>query len=334
MGKYWIIPARARETFTRLLMQHWAGTVEIDRIEGGYFSPICATGVTLRDHDGRIWGRADRVTLTYTPWPSISTKLKSVEIESPDFSVHFIDDQCCPPVRDIPVLIKLLETGVDIETFTISNGSIAVCRDGKDAGAWDEINFSCSRDASGYRLTLVREESSGKTCKGRIECSVITRWPDGRSVEYEGDVKLEGLSPGELMRAAGGKPLQFSGSGGTLKGKYEFSGSGLTSGVHKGRGQLHAKKIPGFAGGGIMLPFIFSWDAKVHFTTAIPIIKIEQGELKGKMTSVTCQPGGTINLDTTQLDLHITTSPTLAPTMRRRTHITGQWNTPDGIKVK
>lgn len=352
-GKYWIIPASARQSFRETILHYWDGTLEIDHMEGGYFSPIRATGLTLRDDAGRVWVRARSVTLSYTPLPSISDQLCFSSIDGLELTLHIDTGQCRPPVKNIPDFIAWLEEQFSIEEFTVPAASVATVCDGRACGLWDGFDFICRREPGGreYTLNLTRSGTPGRegSLPGAVEARVKARWPDGGKLVYNGDMTIEGLKANDLLKAFGMEKVLAEAEGLApppldVYGRYHFSGRKLTVGTVDGRGHLRADcaRVPGSV-----------WPAgtlgEIDFNVDGPVVSILAVRLTTPVADVRGDDAGQLNLLTGEIDLEMASTPrgglaglaarflgaharTLA-TRPVRIRLTGRWDVYEKLKV-
>jgi len=318
-GKYWVIPVSARESFQETILHYWDGTVEIDSIEGGYFDPIRAVGLTLRDNDGRVWAKARSVTLAYTPLPSLSDRLCMSDIEGFEIILHVDKGACRPPVRNMDDFLRWLEQQFSVEKFTVRDGAITTQYDGKTGGVWDGLEFVCTRLDGGcdYTMALTRTGPNGRegSCDGRIDVDIKASWPDGGELAYTANVELEGLDIEQLLAAMDAPvPDELTGGG-------DIQGTGVLSGT-----QLNGETIAGE--GGLK---ITTTDAKtgkrfdfgaVTFEIEGPLVTLR----RVKVPLLAFSNPGWINLDTGELDVDLTKEIPFFGT--KGVHYTGKWNVP------
>ncbi len=345
VGKYWVIPHSARESFIETIGHYWDGPVEIDTVEGGYFDPIRATGLTLRDRAGRVWARARSVTLNYTPLPSISDQLHLADIDGLELVLHTDNGSCRPPVRNVPDFLRWLEAQFSIETFTVRDGSITTRYDGAVGGLWDGFQFLCRRQPgdSDYVMTLTREgaTSAEGSCDGRLDGAIIASWPNGGALRYDGTLTLNGLDCAQLLAAVNVEaaiPL------GTVRGEYIFSGGELTVETIRGSGRLHltAPKASDDVRGDRDL-------GQVAFAVEGPALTVGRGQMTLPVCVVRSENAGRCNLETGQIDMRLTSTPregisSLIAMLPGRTgmlagktvdiHVIGRWNTPGQLRVE
>ena len=344
-GKYWVIPYSARKSFVETIGHYWDGPIEIDRVEGGYFEPIRATGLTLRDRDGHVWARAKSVTLNYTPLPSISDQLGLADIDGLELVLHVNGSSCRPPVRNIPDFLRWLETQFSIKTFTVRNGAITTRYDGAVGGLWDGLEFTCQRQPDGcdYVMALARTGASGRegSCDGRVEVGIKAQWPDGGKLAYDGTLKLDGLDCAQLLAAVNVQaPIPL----GTVRGEYAFSGGELTIETIRGQGELHVAAPltgDGAPGEGDL--------GEVDFAVAGPVVTVRRTRMTLPVCTVRGEDAGRCDLDTGLIDMRLTSTPRegisrLIAFLPGRTgmlagktvdiHVTGRWNVPDPLHVE
>ena len=353
-GKYWIIPATAHGRFQDIVLHYWDGTLEIDRMEGGYFDPIRASGLTLRDRQGRLWARADSVTLTYSPLPSISDQLRLADIEGLELTLHIDNGQCRPPVENVPDFIRWLEEQFNIEQFTVSGGSVATRCNGRPSGLWDGFSFVCRREPGGreYALALTRPGPAGRkgSRPGTVEAVVKARWPNGGKLVYEGKMTLEGLQATDLLATVGQEQLVAKAGAvlpapvGALSVQYKFSGRELLEPqAVQGQGQVRAHYEPGSASTGAM-------PAEVHFTVEGNVVRIKEAHVATLVSNIHGFDAGRVDLATGRIDLNLTSKPRggLIATLGRfageqirmfatktvRMHITGRWDAGGKLTVR
>lgn len=352
-GKYWIIPASARQRFRDTILHYWDGTLEIDRMEGGYFSPIRATGLTLRDHEGRLWVRADSVTLSYTPLPSLSDQLSFSSIEGLELTLHIDSGHCRPPVQNIPDFIAWLEEQFSIEEFSVPAASVTTYCDGRPGGLWDGFDFVCRRQPGGrqYKLELTRPGPAGGkgSCPGRLEARIKARWPDGGKLVYDGEMTFDGLKADDLLRAFGMEKVLVAAKGVapppmTVRGRYDFAGEELTVETVKGRGKLRADCS---AARGSLWPE--GTLGEIDFAVAGPVVSIGQARFATPISNVSARDAGRLNLLTGEIDVSMTSTPRgglsalaasflggqarMFATKTVRIHLTGRWDVYENLKI-
>jgi len=323
VGKYWIIPTSARASFEETILHYWDGTIEIDRVEGGYFDPIRGHGLTLRDHSGRAWARARSVTLTYTPWPSISDQLCLSDIDGFEIILHVDDGSCRPPVRNVDDFLRWLEQQFSIEKFTIRDGSITTRYDGKTGGVWDGFEFVCTRrdDGGDYTMNLTRTGPNGHeaSCDGRIDVDIEASWPDGGELVYNATARLEGLDVGQLLaavNAADAVPIS-----GVVRGTYVFSGTQLTPETIRGEGTLKIATVAATDKGEAPPDY-----GAISFGVEGPLVTVRKADLTLLVYHITATDAGWINLATGELDVRLKQRMLFAGTSN--VHYTGLWNVP------
>ena len=353
-GKYWIIPATARQRFRNTVLHYWGGTLQIDRMEGGYSSPIRALGVTLRDEHGRVWVRADSVTLAYTPLPSISDQLCFSSIDGLELTLHVDDGKCRPPVRNIPDFIRWLEEQFSIEQFTIPSGAVAVRYNGKPSGLWDGFAFDCRRkqETGKYTLELTRPGSSGQSGSrcGSVEAVVEADWPNGGELVYDGTLTLKGFKAEDLLitvgqeRLVAGSLAVLPAPVGALSVKYEFSGKGLFEPqAVNGHGRLRVDYEPGSASSGAA-------PAEIEFDVEGNVVRIGKAHFVTRVSDIHAEDAGRVDLATGKVDLSMTSKPKgglmvtflrfagaqirMFATKTVLIRVTGRWDVPGKLKVR
>jgi len=208
---------------------------------------------------------------------------------------------------------------------------------------------------AGGKLSIGPVESS-VGAGGRVKAMLQAKLSPDAPTRFEGKVLAVDLALGDVVAGSrsDGKAVQ-----GLLSASYDFSGTGSDANALIGRGQIFIED-----GDAWHLPVLSSLLRHLHgsgdplafsdidgaFTTRGAVVTVRRFHLANKLSAIEAVPGGTIRLDDGRLDIHVITAPLKdvrgllqkVPVVKlfvragdrfTRLHVTGRWDTEDGVKI-
>ncbi len=176
-----------------------------------------------------------------------------------------------------------------------------------------DANGLAIRNAKGtVRLRRQRvefENFAADVFDGKLEANLAVSLSGGALGPMRGNVHADRLSLPLLTAALGGHRLQH----GRGSGNISFSSGGLTWRGFSARGYIFTDDadlmkvqfFPHLLGNmGLESPEIDS-DAAVTFTVNGPVLKLAQAQLSNEISALETEPGGTVNLETKELDFYV-----------------------------
>ncbi len=185
---------------------------------------------------------------------------------------------------------------------------------------------------------------------GNCQGELALQFSPPKPVEYRGQIALEHV---DLRQLAQMIPMGAAGESGILSGQLEFEGRGASTQGFHGRGRLAVAELPSRANSLTrgLLEIVnkvnggdgLTSDLDAIFSFRGPVATIHEGLLVDAIHAIKIEPGGTVDLQTRQIDLYVDSvhlqglSDVLVgvPLMNlatipfdklRRLHVTGTWD--------
>ncbi len=155
-GKFWVAPPLLRAYIAQAVTDSWTGTVEIDEVDFNWFGPTRLGGVSLRDDSGRLWARAQTITLSLDNWPGPKPVLRAVDADQVDLRAHFKDGICRPPLRPLPP-DRAPSEFVDLRRISLPDLSVELVGPDGAAMRWAELVCDVRRNEGVYHITVKRD---------------------------------------------------------------------------------------------------------------------------------------------------------------------------------
>jgi hypothetical protein len=154
-------------------------------------------------------------------------------------------------------------------------------------------------------------------CGGPIKGDFYAQVEDSQLIEYRGRVRMMDVNYPELtsVLTAGAKEA----ARGTFSGNYDFSGRQNDPNVLRGEGLIFLKQIDvsilpviptifKFIGLSSIEPLKMS-DVEAKFQNVGPLVTIDSGHISNLFAAIEFEPGGTVNLQTEQIDGYVVAAP-------------------------
>jgi hypothetical protein len=176
-------------------------------------------------------------------------------------------------------------------------------------------NLVTTAELDGQRLSF--DEFSAVVCNGPIEGSIYIESKQNRPIKFGGQFLAQKMNFVELTSILG-EPGRKA-TKGTITLDYNFSAEGSDMKSLSGNGQIFFDDadITIFP----VIPYVFSniglakldplrmADAECKFSMAGPIVKIQSAHIANPYAAIVAEPGGTINLQTKQIEIYVNAVP-------------------------
>jgi hypothetical protein len=176
-------------------------------------------------------------------------------------------------------------------------------------------NLVTTAELDGPRLSF--DEFSAVVCNGPIEGSIYIESKQNRPIKFGGQFLAQKMNFVELTSILG-EPGRKA-TKGTITLDYNFSAEGSDMKSLSGNGQIFFDDadITIFP----VIPYVFSniglakldplrmADAECKFSMAGPIVKIQSAHIANPYAAIVAEPGGTINLQTKQIEIYVNAVP-------------------------
>jgi hypothetical protein len=177
----------------------------------------------------------------------------------------------------------------------------------------DDLNFDARLE--GQRLDV--NEFKAIICGGPINGDFYAQVKDSQLIEYRGRVRVMDVNYPELtsILTAGTKEA----ARGTFSGNYDFSGRQNDPNVLRGEGLIFLRHIDvsvlpviptifKFIGLSSIEPLKMS-DVEAKFQNVGPLVTIDSGHISNLFAAIEVEPGGTVDLQTEQIDGYVVAAP-------------------------
>ena len=155
-GKFWIAPPVLRAYLSRAATDYWTGTVEIAEVDFNWFGPTHLHGVSLRDDSGRVWARAQTVTLSLDDWPGMKPVLRAIEVERADVRAHVVDGLCRLPLKPFPT-DRAPSEYADLRRISLPDLSVELIDADGTAVQWPGLACDVRRNGELYDISVTRD---------------------------------------------------------------------------------------------------------------------------------------------------------------------------------
>jgi hypothetical protein len=357
-GKFWIVPAVMRWEIQKHLSDYWDGTVRIDEVEFNFTSPIRLRGISLIDSERRPWAWVGSVEVTLEGWPGTHPVATQIDVDKVAFTAYCKDGKCRIPIR-FPAERTPGRAAqyVDLHRLSVRGISASVVH---DTGANGDLIREASADflfTDKDETTTVSLDIKGSLCEGSIACNgVMVLQEDGADnpTYYQADLTAKNVNFAEFVRVLSGEKRFRSGE---MAGRFDLRGEGTDPRDLRGEGAILLRGAD-LASSGAVGEFFESlaidlgglvggMDLGSQFTVSGPLVQIRQARLVNNVSALDVEPGGTVNLESQQVDLHVVVavlndvkdlfaglpipllnvSATLAHKLSR-VHVKGRWSDP------
>jgi hypothetical protein len=157
----WLGPNHVKGRLFDKLSTFWDGPIEIERIGFGFFGPITANSITLKDKTGRSCMKAEGMTLLFHQWPSRDPQLTGIALDRLDLRVHLENGGADFPFKKTTSSAAGQQgTSDPLETFTVNNLAVHLSNAKTDSIILDELPFSMHRNQTGYTLSVKQRSVS------------------------------------------------------------------------------------------------------------------------------------------------------------------------------
>jgi hypothetical protein len=309
-GKYWVAPAIIRWQVGEALADYWDGSVRIDRVEFGYTGPVVLRGVEILDRDGRVWASAGEVRAILRDWPGFRPVLTDIEIARPDVRMHVIDGRCAPPLHRPPP--RPPRPYIDIQSVRIADATVSVVN--RDVPG--EAGVLLKDLAALVRVTdsaMGVDDLTGSICGGTLRGSAAAETGPRASLQNcRGRFALRNVQTPQLLRAlATGTDMQA----GRMDGELVFQAERPELDLLRAKGQLRLERAH-FGGIALVrrilesigLTDMANFRVDGDFTVRGQVVVIDRSRLASPLSALDVQPGGTLNLQTQEIDVHVVTA--------------------------
>ena len=371
-----LTPTIVRSQVAAAAEKVWDGQLEIRDLRLGTSSPLRVEGVELIDSKGRTWLTVGSIALHLRDWPSLHPVLEEVEINQVTVTAYFDEGRC-----ELPLTLTASDEPsepspyVDLQRVSVRN--ISLLSHSEDDTAWGHFQW---RQKPGLEEVAMERESAAfwpialnhvevNEVFYRDEALEIRSFRTGPDVAGdvrglarmqfapEGPPRIRATTSIEDLPLAclTGRPVEEH--PGELKARYVFR---MEDGKATGRGTLllvdaDVWLVPVLSDVlraiDISADVVALSDVRMDFETSDAVVTLKRLELANRISALRAEPGGTINLATGEVDLHVVTAPLkeVSDVLARvpvvslfvdlgdkltRLHVTGRWDVEDEIKIR
>jgi hypothetical protein len=329
--RYVLAPAVVREKVREGLAESWDGEVRLGDMELSLFGPVSFSEIEFLDRHGRSHLALSRVALDLSNYPSRSPVLTGLDLHGVTVNLYKVDGELVMPVRKSQRESDFLDKYVRLDDVVLRDVNISLHEDGDLVSqyGWDHIRLARRQEWSleidgeplleGISLTGPGENAAAETYElhavalgGTLDARVVlAEGPHGRSVT-DGTASVQNLDMRRMSDLAGrdlGK--------GVLNGSLGFTADELSVGAIRGSGNLDVSEVDaGAAPVTAQLLDFLNGSANSEpalskvaatFDVSGPVLTVREAELTDALRAMSVEEGGTVNLQTGQLDFYLVT---------------------------
>jgi hypothetical protein len=137
----------------------WDGPVRVDGVDFGFFHPITAKRVILKNKTGKPCLEAKGVTLLFKEWPSRDPLLTGIALNHLDVRIQFEEEAVDLPFKKTTASDPQASS-VPLDSFTVDDLAVYVTNAKGASVVLDDLSFSAVSQQTGYALSLKQRSAS------------------------------------------------------------------------------------------------------------------------------------------------------------------------------
>ena len=158
---FWLGPRHVKSRLIDDISTFWDGAVRVDGVDFGFFHPITAKRVILKNKTGKPCLEAKGVTLLFKEWPSRDPLLTGIALSRLDVRIQFEEGSADFPFKKTTASTSgQQESSVPLDSFTVDDLAVDVTNAKGASVVLDDLSFSAINQQTGYALSLKQRSAS------------------------------------------------------------------------------------------------------------------------------------------------------------------------------
>ncbi len=333
--KFAILPALVRNWINASLQQHIDGNITIGSINVGLFGSTTASDVIVRDARGHNWLAVDSITIELSNWLILGPQINKVVVTGVLVSPLYVDGELVLPMRGKPMtldeILDEVETGLlsdltprieinKVRVRSVAKNTYEFSLTKKPTSAPDDTSREqmlqsaialALRNASidsvlvdDGKVTLANYH--GWICSGLANANFAFLAHKNKPSLLTGTIRANNISLFTLSRSVFPHRTMRTGKA-RASVRIQMTGRRLGNLIGKGAifiddADLWQMPIFGDIFTQVGMP-LQCGDAEAIFLLNGPVVTLQHGRVSNTLSAIDSDAGGTVNLQTTQMNL-------------------------------